>query len=84
MREELNSILAFIGSESLTDQEFEDLTLSSTEDPLAVYEALLGVLNSRESVSDAKERLKNYFLAQGVSVGDPPSGRSEIFVGAVL
>lgn len=83
MRDFLNAILSFIEASSLTNEEFDSLTVSVPEYTKEVYEALLGVLESRESVSNTRDRLRYYFLARGVEV-DEPKGRSNIFVGGVL
>lgn len=85
LRGYLNSILAFIGAESLTDEEFESLPedLEQTDD-LAVYQALLGVLEARENVSSSIDRLNHYFLAMGTAVGEPETAVSNIFVGSSL
>ncbi len=80
----LNSILLFIGAESLTDEEFEDIDLDSTEDPIEVYNVLLGVLESRELISEMSSRLQDYFTAQGVAVTLPAAPVTNIFVGGAL
>jgi hypothetical protein len=86
MRDYLNQILSFIGTESLTDEEFASITLENTDDQIAVYQALLAVLQSRDLVSDDMTmRLQNYFLAKGVPVVTVTKMPvSNIFVGAVL
>ncbi len=84
MREYLDGILSFIGTESLTDEEFGTIDLESTEDQIAVYDVLLGVIHSRELVSDMTMRLQNYFLAKGVQVVEVKVAVSNILVGAVL
>jgi hypothetical protein len=88
MRDFLDEILAFIGSESLTDAEFEATLLP---DPPAyttlTYLALKDVLASREAVSGQAERLKLYFQARGVDLGaDEPAkeAKSNIFIGSKL
>lgn len=88
MRAFLNAILAFIGSESLTDQEFdaipESLEQAYTED---VYDALKAVLTERESVSGQLKKLKLYFIARGVEFSSTQKAvtpRSEILVGGAL
>jgi len=84
MRAYLNAILTFIGCESLTDEEFDALTLEDTEDQVEVYESLLSVLEARESVSETTSRLQFYFQAKGVEVSEADSGSSNIFVGSCL
>lgn len=84
MRAILDAILLFIGAESLTDLEYSSIELDSAGYNEETYAALLGVLDSRESVSSMKERLKYTFLAKGVAVEDPDSAKSNIFIGAEL
>ena len=87
MRDFLNAILAFIDSESLTDDEFEALPEGLAEEySKAVYDALKAILQEREGVSGQLQKLNAYFTAKGVSlagtaVRDP---NSQIFVGARL
>lgn len=84
MRAILNAILSFIGSTSLTDNEYDSLEIEDTSDDLANYEALLAVLDSREDVSTQKERLEQYYLAKGVAVSEPVVAKSNILVGGEL
>lgn len=84
MRDYLNGVLSFIGAESLTDEEFDALTLESIVDLVANYNALLSVLQGREVVSDMTSRLENYYLAKGAAVSTASNARSNIFVGADL
>lgn len=85
MRDFLNGILTFIGTASLTDVEFDALTITSYGYDQATYDALYFVLDDREAVSSLKDRLTAYFTAKGVSLStttDP--GKTNIFVGSVL
>ena len=84
MRDFLNAILSFIGASSLTDQEFSDLEIESYAYDAPTYEALLAVVDARESVSNTRDRLRYYFLARGVSVSESSAVKSNILVGAVL
>jgi len=84
MRAFVNAILAFIGSTSLTDPEFEMITLEAEEYSPALYLEILAVLDSRELVSNTRERLTYYFKARGVEVEPTSPGRSNILAGAVL
>lgn len=87
MRNYLNAILTFIGTGSLTDEEFDAFTLEDTNDQLLVYNALVELLESREAVSETSSRLQYYFLAKGVSVSTeetPSEGSSNILVGSCL
>ena len=84
MRDFLDAILQFIGTSSLTDMEFDSLTISTADYDVATYEALASVLLTREAVSSIKIRLVAFFNAKGVGVVPVVSGRSNIFAGAVL
>lgn len=86
MRTFLNAILAFIGSESLTDEEFESLAEDlPTDYTLAVYTALKGILQARDGVSGQLQKLVDYFEAKGVDVtGAARDAASQIFIGAAL
>ncbi len=84
MRDFLNGILQFIGSESLTDEEFESIELEDEEYTIEAYKALDAILFDRESISTIRERLKFYFNIKGVSVEIKPVGKSNILVGGVL
>lgn len=92
MRDFLDAILAFINSASLTDEEFDFEEIQDLDTPpsltLEMYNALKLVLNTREEVSEQVDKLKNYFLAGGVSevdsTGQDHPAASEIFLGAEL
>lgn len=84
MRDFINAILAFIGAASLSDDEFNGLTIESADYDQATYEAVLAVLVARESVSEITDRLANYFKAKGVSITTGETGKSNIYVGGVL
>lgn len=85
MREFLNSILASIGSESLTDDEFAAIDLPYEEYSLAVYSALKGVLEGRDSVSSQLDKLISYFASRGINVVETAyQPISQIFVGSPL
>lgn len=84
MREYLDSILSFIGAESLTDEEFSSITVTDQSDHQAVYSSLLSILETRESVSEMRSRLQHYFLAKGIEVTPPNDANSNILVGACL
>jgi hypothetical protein len=90
LRDFLDAILSFIGSESLDDEEFDGIDLPEPpEYTEASYLALKQVLNDRESVSVQAERLKLYFLARGVDLGDSESipanpPQSNILIGGEL
>lgn len=85
MRDFLDAIFDFIGSESLTDEEFDSLSVTVEEYTKEVYEALKGILEAREGVSGQGKRLKLYFVAKGVDLIGVPSitPNSNIFLGGV-
>jgi hypothetical protein len=87
MRDFLDTILEFIGSESLTDEEFETVTLEDEEYTKEVYLALRTILEARETVSGEVKRLKLYFIARNVDISDAPSvptPNSNILIGKAL
>jgi hypothetical protein len=90
LRDFLDAILAFIGSESLSDEEFEGIDLPSPPAyTTATYLALKDVINNREGVSGQAKRLKLYFIAKGVDLeaaaGTPSiPPKSNILVGGAL
>ena len=87
MRAFLNAILAFIGSVSLTDDEFDSLPEGLTQTySKEVYEALKTIVQAREGVSGQLKKLKAYFLAKGVDLSSTPSRdpNSQIFLGTGL
>jgi len=84
LRAFLDAILSFINTTSLTDVEFATIESTSQTYTEAVYLELLAVLDSRETVSTTRDRLRYYFLARGVSVGESSVASSNIFVGDEL
>ena len=89
MRDFLNSILSFIGSESLSDLEFETIDLTIENYSKTTYLALKSVIESRESVSDQGKRLKLYFISHGTDISESESEKtstpnSNIFIGVAL
>lgn len=91
LRNFLDEILDFIGSESLTDEEFE--TVEAVEPTVEetytkeTYLALKSVLEARDSVSGQPKKLKLYFIAKGVDLSDAGAAKtptSNIFVGSKL
>jgi hypothetical protein len=84
LRDYLNVILTFIGAPTLTDEEFDSLTITVGSMNKETYEALLEVLKARESVSTYQDRLFHFFSAKGIEVSAPDKGKSNIYVGGVL
>ncbi len=82
----LNYILDEIGTSSLTDDEFDTISLTNPdyEFNTETYEALVPVLESREDVSTTKDRLEYLFLAKGAAVVAPTDDASGIYMGDAL
>lgn len=95
MRDFLDSILEFIGTETLTDEEFGDIELADEEYNVQTYRQLKETLEAREAVSDMLYRLAFFFLAKGVKVAvvntgeplddeAPAQPQSQILIGIAL
>ncbi len=85
MRDFLDSILAFIGSESLTDLEYSGIDLDSELLDQASFDALKSVLESRDSVGSQLDKLTYYYKAHGFEPsGSSATAVSNIFVGACI
>lgn len=84
MRSFINAILSFIGSESLTDEEFDGLTITVYGYDQATYEAIDAVIAARDSSSNMRTRLGYYFQAKGVSITSVSQAQSNIFIGGEL
>jgi hypothetical protein len=87
MRTFINGIFSFIGSESLTDEEFDALPEGLTQTySRELYDAMRGILIGRESISTQGKKLKAYFGIKGLDVWNevarPPA--SQILVGKAL
>lgn len=87
MRNWLSSVLIFIGTSALTDEEFDSidtdlLTLNVYNQ--ASYDALSGVLTSREAVSTLQDKLVSLFSIKGFEVSPTDTAKSEIYLGSVL
>jgi len=84
MRDFLNAILAFIGAESMTDEEFETIESELPIYDQGTYDDLSNILESREAVSSIQDRLTAYYEARGVTISENETGKSHIYVGSVL
>ena len=84
MRDFLDAILAFIGTTSLTDDEFDAIEADEQVLSLELYAELVAMLDLRESVSNTRDRLKFYFLAANVEVSEVSAAKSNIFIGGAL
>lgn len=83
----LDSILAFIDCESLTDEEFESIEVEEPAYDRETYLALRAVLEGRNNVDNSVQRLQQFFLAKGVDVSATPgipTPTSNIFIGGAL
>lgn len=85
MRDFVDEILAFIGSESLTDGEFLLITETETEYTKALYDEIQAILLERESISGQLKKLKAFFEAKGVDLTAPAVfANSNILIGGAL
>ena len=87
MRDWLNSVMAFIGSTSLTDEEWAAvnvLEMTTLEYNQAAYDQLSEVLVSRESVSTMQVRLAALFTAKGATFTPAALAETNIYLGDVL
>lgn len=85
MRDFIDEILAFIDSESMTDDEFSLITVTVQEYTLTLYSELKAILVERESISGQLKKLKSFFEAKGVSLTGPAIlPNSNILIGGAL
>jgi hypothetical protein len=84
IRDFVDAILAFIATSSLTDDEFDTITIEDEAYSAELYAEVLAVLTAREAVSSTRDRLTAYFTARGATVTDPGPGTSNIFLGDEL
>lgn len=87
MREWLSSVLVFIGSTSLTDNEWDDvnaLKVTTNVYDQGSYDELSKVLTSRDSVSNYQEKLIALFKVKGFDAVPAKTGKSDILLGMVL
>lgn len=84
MRDFLDAILAFIVAESMTDDEFSTVQSELPVYDQGTYDDLSRILEGREAVSTMQERLLAYYKAKGVNINPASTGKSDIFLGAVL
>ena len=87
MRDWLNAILGFIGSTTLTDQEYAGMNLLNVETQVysqAAYDALSAVLLTRENVSQMQARLVGVFKAKGTEVNPADTAKTNILLGIPL
>lgn len=84
MRDFLDAILAFIMAESMTDDEFATIESELPIYDQGTYDDLSRILEGREAVSTMQDRLLAYYTAKGVDITPADTGKSDIFLGAVL
>lgn len=90
MRDFLDSVLAFLDLESMTDPEWEAVEASlegyEADYNMQTYDALDDTLKDREETFDTRQRLTNLYLAKGVEVNPAAevTPKSNIFIGDVL
>jgi hypothetical protein len=81
IREFVDAILAFIGASSVTDSEFELITEEDEVYSPELYAQMLAVLDTRELVSNTRDRLTYYFQAANATINETDAGVSKIFLG---
>lgn len=87
MRAFLNSILAAILAESITDEEYAGmnvLPVTANVYDQASYNVIAQLLEDRESVSSFQDRLIAYFKTKGFDASPNSTAKSQIFIGAAL
>lgn len=86
MRAFLNQILVFISAGTLTDEEFDSLTIEDAAYNQATYNALKAILVARAPVSNLPTRLLRYFQSTGATVSDDATytAKSDIYLGDAL
>ena len=87
MRAWLNAILSFIGSSSLTDEEYNSMNFVNVTEQVydqASYDELSKILAGRDQVSTMQSRLLGVFQAKGASITAAKVAGSQVFLGSVL
>lgn len=87
MRDFINAILQFIGVETLTDQELAEHFAVDVDQDYSknTYDAVKGLLEERDTVSDSVLKLQYYFMAAGTDIGDNVViANSNILIGSCL
>lgn len=87
MRDWLNAIFTFIGTSSLTDQEYNGMNfvdmVAQTYNQ-AAYDNLSAVLLARESASTMQSRLVGVFKAKGADIKELEIAKTNIYLGDAL
>ncbi len=90
MREFLDTVLDFIDVESLTDEEYDNLSLAEdapVQPSVATYLSLKGLLEERGEPEGTLQRLRYYFLSADVQLSTEQmraTPRSQIWIGSRL
>lgn len=87
MRAWLNGILSVIGAASFTDLEYAGVNVLPLEVNVynqAAYDELAKVLATRDGVSTEQDKLVAFFKVKGLDVTPAKTGKSDVFLGAVL
>jgi hypothetical protein len=86
MRAFLNAVLTFIGAASLTDLEYDFASgeLDDTASDSDNYAVLDSILEDRGSVSQSRDRLRYYYIAKGLELGEVDAAQSNILLGGSL
>lgn len=87
MRDWFNAIFQFIGTTSLTDEEYQGINVLHIDVMVysqTAYDELSKVLLARESVSDLQDRLIGVFKAKGTDVAPAVTTGTNILLGIPL
>jgi len=83
IRDWINQVMGIIEESSLTDDEFNTITLTSIVYTQESFDEISAILVSRGSVSNSVDRLASLFKARGFDP-TPPEGQSNIYLGSAL
>ena len=81
MRDEIDAILSFIGTSSLTNEEFNDLTLTEPYTQQELYSAIYSMFITRGEAQNIYDNLYYYFKAKGETFNQAKTAQSNIFIG---
>lgn len=84
LRTFLNNILKAIGTATLTDEEFDTVTVTEKNYSIETYNDLLAVIDSRQLITTMRDRLRYFFISRGTEIATSSTAKSNIFIGAGL
>lgn len=87
MRDWFNRVFIFIGTTTLTDEEWASVNVVDVvtdQYDQAAYDQMAAVLLAREAVSTMQSRLVGVFTAKGATLTEIPQAKTNIYIGNVL